>query len=539
MSKSPPLTKQETTTPPDRNHSSNSLTHQSADTSALYEGVSGVAKPVPQNLPPSITAKSQANPWSSSLQSLLDQPPSTLPQRLTLGGIAFCIAFGAWAWFETIEEVGKAQGKLVPEGKTYKVEPNDIGRVVEVAVKEGKRVHTGTVIVKLDSELPQKEIERLEQMLDAYQTELGQKQALLEKVTLEARFRAAIAAAETTAQQSAITMTEEKVGISRQLLEQMRLEEVAYRVRQNQVNLLSKTAQEQREQLHLEAAAHQQRVERLEPLVQKGAISQEFIFEAEQESLNAQQRLTQNQLQEITDIQGQLFTAEQSLREIKSRMTQSQSDLSSSLKEAGQRQAQLTQKQAEERRLEIEAQQQIQQLKVDITQLNAKIAETQNLLMSAKTQFKQKFLKAPVDGTVLSLNLQNTGEVVQPGQTVAEIAPDGAPLILSTVLPSREAGFVRPGMPVKVKFDAYPYQDYGVVSGEVISISADAKPNEKLGAIYQVDVALERDYIETKQKKINLKAGQTATADIVIRRRRIVDILFDPFKQLQKGGIDL
>ena len=53
----------------------------------------------------------------------------------------------------------------------------------------------------------------------------------------------------------------------------------------------------------------------------------------------------------------------------------------------------------------------------------------------------------------------NQGEVIQPGQTVAEITPKNAPLILTASLPNDKAGFVKTGMSVKVKFDAYPYQN--------------------------------------------------------------------------------
>jgi hemolysin D len=198
----------------------------------------------------------------------------------------------------------------------------------------------------------------------------------------------------------------------------------------------------------------------------------------------------------------------------------------------------LLSKEAEARRTQIESQQQVQQLEVELTQLKAKIAETQTLLSSAKAKLKDRFLTAPADGVVLSLNVTKPGEVVQPGQTVAEIAPKDAPLVLKASLPNREAGFVKTGMDVKVKFDAYPYQDYGIVQGKVTSISPDAKPDEKLGAVYRVEVSLERDSLKGAGKTA-FKAGQTATADIVIRRRRIADVLLAPIKQLQKGGIDL
>ena len=94
-------------------------------------------------------------------------------------------------------------------------------------------------------------------------------------------------------------------------------------------------------------------------------------------------------------------------------------------------------------------------------------------------------------------------------------------------------------MPVQLKLDAYPYQDYGVVSGKVTSISPDAKPDEKLGPVYRVKVELDRNYITDEDKRIPFKAGQTASADIIIRRRRIAEMLLDPIRQLQKGGINL
>jgi hypothetical protein len=62
---------------------------------------------------------------------------------------------------------------------------------------------------------------------------------------------------------------------------------------------------------------------------------------------------------------------------------------------------------------------------------------------------------------------------------------------------------------------------------------------EVLGQVYQVEVALARNSITANYQTIKFKAGQTAAADIIIRRRRVADILLEPFRQLQKGGADL
>jgi HlyD family secretion protein len=36
-----------------------------------------------------------------------------------------------------------------------------------------------------------------------------------------------------------------------------------------------------------------------------------------------------------------------------------------------------------------------------------------------------------------------------------------------------------------------------------------------------------------------LRPGDTATAEVIVRQRRIIDFLLDPFKKLQQGGVKL
>ncbi len=477
--------------------------------------------------------------WSTSVQTLLDQPPSALPQRLVLGGMIFCLAFAAWATFGQIDEVGHAQGQLVPKGEVYKIDPVEMGKVVNIAVKEGQAVKAGEVLVELDSQIASGEVDRLQQMLTAYAIELSQKQTLREKAHMDARTRAQIAEANTQSQKAAIAQANAKAEATRELLTETQGGIAAIKEKIERLKPLTATAEELQKQRQDDVEAQLARIERLKPLSASGALSKEAVFQAEQNYRNSQSALTQSQLTEGANTKEQMFQAEQSLRDRLSTITQSEGQLQQTLAEAAGLQAELVQKQAEGRRTQIEAQQQIQQLEVETTQLKAKIAETQNLLSAAKAKLKQRFLYAPVAGVVSSLNVSHAGEVVQPGQTLAEISPQDAPLVLSAILPNREAGFVKTGMPVQVKLDAYPYQDYGIVPGKVTSISPDAKPDQQLGPVYRVKVSLDRNSVTSEHGSIRFKAGQTASADIIIRRRRIADILLDPIRQFQKGGIKL
>jgi HlyD family secretion protein len=114
--------------------------------------------------------------------------------------------------------------------------------------------------------------------------------------------------------------------------------------------------------------------------------------------------------------------------------------------------------------------------------------------------------------------------------------------MLKAKMSSTESGFLQVGMPVKIKFDAYPFQDYGIIEGRVTWISPDSKITETpQGSIqtFELDIALDQSYIQARNKRISLSPGQTATAEVIVRQRRIIDFILDPFKKLQKGGLEL
>ena len=477
--------------------------------------------------------------WSAALQTMLDVPPANFPLRMMLGGIVFSLAFLGWAWFGKIEEIGHAQGQLVPQGEVYKIHPVELGKVANIAVKEGDRVYAGQVLLELDTQLARSEVERLEQMLAANQIEYNQKQVLLEKIRLEAKTRADIAAAETQTQEHAIAGSKEKISTLTKMLKQLQKDADADVSRQERLKPLVDKTKNLLGQMQIDIDAQQERLTRLKALVVEGAIAKEQVFQAEQTLRDRMRAVTQTELQEVTSTKEQIFQAQQSLRDRQRSITQTQGEIEQAKAEGDRLQVGLVQKRSEAHRIHLSSQQQIQQLEVELTQLKAKMTEMENLRESANAKLKQRFIYAPIDGAVSSLKVQHQGEVVQPGQIVAEIAPENSSLVLLAKLPDREAGFVKVGMPVQVKLDSYPYQDYGIISGNVLSISPDSQPDQQLGIIYKVQVNLERNYVTANNQEIKFKSGQTATADIIIRSRRILDVFLDPIKKLQKGTLDL
>lgn len=463
-----------------------SLTSLQSSEAAAVRGGIPVAKRSALSLESSSVAiaapiSEQTSEWSHSLQTLLDQPSSSLPKRLAIGGIAFCCMFGVWAWFGKAQEISHAQGHLVPQGETYKIQPAIAGEVTQIRIEEGQSIRAGQVIATLDDRLAKSEIDRLTQSLNAYHLQLLQTESLIDRANLTVQTQQVMASAATQIQVASIAEAQAKAATNQALLPQ----------------------------LEAKVTAYQERMVRLQPLVEAGAIAQDRLFESEQALRDQQQAVIQNQ-----------------------------GELQQMLAETDRLQAGMAEQQAEAHKKELDMQQQVQQLNVEMAQLQAKITETETLLKAAQTRLKQLFLYAPVDGLVSSLQVHRMGEVIEAGQTLAEITPANTPLVLSAVVSNQEIGLVQKGMKVQIKFDAFPYQNYGILPGRVVSISPDAKVEEHQGSFYQVKIALDKTYVAHNQDMIKLKAGQTANAEIVTSQRRIIDIILDPMRKLQSSSLD-
>ena len=139
-------------------------------------------------------------------------------------------------------------------------------------------------------------------------------------------------------------------------------------------------------------------------------------------------------------------------------------------------------------------------------------------------------LKAPVTGTVQQLALHTIGGVVQAAQVLMVIVPEHDGLEVEARLLNRDSGFVRAGQVVAVKLDAFPFTRYGAVPGTIVGVSRDTIADQKLGPVYVVRIALDRNSIDVDGRPIPLGSGLMAIADIKTGSCRIISYLLSPLQ---------
>jgi hemolysin D len=150
---------------------------------------------------------------------------------------------------------------------------------------------------------------------------------------------------------------------------------------------------------------------------------------------------------------------------------------------------------------------------------------------------KNNFLQivAPVSGVVTDLTSTQPGDKVQANTPLGGIAPSNSRSVVKVEIAENDRAFLREGLPVKLKFNAFPYQRYGVINGTLEYVSPATKPaSQTKQPVYEARVSLQRDYYQVAETRYPVRYGMTATVEIVVRERRLIDLALDPFRQI--GG---
>ncbi|MDE5583630.1 MAG: HlyD family secretion protein, partial [Ruminococcus sp.] len=122
----------------------------------------------------------------------------------------------------------------------------------------------------------------------------------------------------------------------------------------------------------------------------------------------------------------------------------------------------------------------------EIDSLNDNIISMQSQMAELEETIRNSEIKASVDGTVTLINNLSTGDIVQAGTSLCSIIPIGDDLKVNLYIPESEVAKVAVGQKTEYNFDAIPYNEYGKVTGEIISISADSIANESSGMKYYI-----------------------------------------------------
>ena len=436
---------------------------------------------------------------------IMEKPPSPGLRYLML---AICGLFTIgllWSLVGQIDVIATAAGKVIPSGNVKLIQPVELGYVRAIHVRNGQHVSAGQLLVELDPTL-------------AGADEAAASAGLLTSELQTARNAALVAHLE---------------GRPARFVAPSGTDPVIAGSQQNYVR--TAIAEYEGERAGIEQRRAQHRADLL-------------AAQAEIAKLERTLPLVDQQLAARVDLTNRGYFSKLKLLEYEQLRVEHIQNIAVQRANAERARAQIA-----------EADAQLRQLRGSfgrgaLTQLvegQDKSRVTREEVTKSARRREYQALRAPVAGTVQQLVISTVGGVVQPAQALMVIVPDDAQPVVEANILNRDIGFIRVGQPVRVKLEAFPFTDYGVVPGVVESISRDAidlsqpgapQRDEKgrpvqQGLVYAARIRLLKREISAGGRPVVIGPGLAVQAEIVTGRRRIISYLLSPIaKTMDEAG---
>lgn len=187
-----------------------------------------------------------------------------------------------------------------------------------------------------------------------------------------------------------------------------------------------------------------------------------------------------------------------------------------------------------------------------LTDTLGKLSDARESLNKAQLRRQLVELRAETDGTVMSVGKVSVGSVLQAGQQLISIVPTDAPLEVEANILGRDDGHVHVGDAVDIKFETFPYTQYGMAHGVVRIVSPDSfnaqeeqrnptgavpLPSQSADVFYRSRISLDQIQLHDTPPNFHLLPGMPVTADIRVGKQTVLRYMMGKLIPLATEGM--
>jgi adhesin transport system membrane fusion protein len=160
----------------------------------------------------------------------------------------------------------------------------------------------------------------------------------------------------------------------------------------------------------------------------------------------------------------------------------------------------------------------LQDSQADLAKAQEELSGTLQVITQRRQELDLADVRSPMDGVVRNVRMTTVGGVARPGDELMQIVPVDDRLVIEAKVKPADIGFIRTGLPVVVKLDAYDYSIYGTLLGHTSFVSADTLTEQIAGQelpYYRVHVTIDTNNLRPRNgERLEVQPGMTASVEI-------------------------
>jgi protease secretion system membrane fusion protein len=243
------------------------------------------------------------------------------------------------------------------------------------------------------------------------------------------------------------------------------------------------------------------------------------------ENQKQQQTILKEQLVDLRDLAKEGYIARNRVLDMERTYAQINGSISENIGNIGRAQRQI----AELSLRRIQRQQEYQkEVRTQLSDVQKEAEALQNRLTGQDYDLANVQVKAPVDGTVVGMNVFTKGGVIGPGFKMMDIVPSDEPLIIEGQVPVNLIDKVHRDLEVELIFSAFNVNQTPHVPGIVTQVSADRLVDPKNGAPYYEMRAKVTPEGMKMLSKLQVRPGMPVEVFIKTGERSMMSYLLKP-----------
>lgn len=151
----------------------------------------------------------------------------------------------------------------------------------------------------------------------------------------------------------------------------------------------------------------------------------------------------------------------------------------------------------------------IRALEAEIAKLDGQASASRATIQRLENEIERRVVRAPVSGRLGEAKPLRIGAVLQEGEQVAAIVPEGRILVVAQFPPRAAMGRIAPGQSAKVRLDGFPWAQYGTVAATVTRVASEIRD----GTV-RVELAVD----ESQPTRIPLQHGLPGSVEVTVER---------------------
>ena len=171
----------------------------------------------------------------------------------------------------------------------------------------------------------------------------------------------------------------------------------------------------------------------------------------------------------------------------------------------------------------------------EIAEYERTLSQLRQQVLSQISQWKEQYaIIAPSDGCVSLLNHWNRNQHVNVGDVLASVVPNTDAKVIGRIhVPSAGFGKVAAGQVVNIKLNGFPYMEFGVLRGEINSISAIPEQSQvDQGITYIAEIIFPKGLETTYKRRLPLIQQMDGTGEVVTEDMRLIEQFIQPIVSL-------